>query len=90
MNLYIQQMRRNINRKCTVGHVRLAQIQISLRIPVVWTESSLGAFWIASQDAKFLHVDKEDSDQAAWMCRLIWVFVWCTSYFFSLLAQMLV
>ena len=38
------------------------------------SESSLGTFWIA-KDAKFLHADNEDSDQTAWMRRLIWVFV---------------
>ena len=46
-------MRRNV-RKRTFGHVRLAKIQISLRICAVWLESSLG-------DAKFLHADIEDS-----------------------------
>ena len=38
------------------------------------SESSLGAFWIA-QDAKVLHVDKEDSDQTAHPRSLIWIFV---------------
>ena len=28
---------------------------------------------------KFFHADKEESDQTVWMCRLIWVLVWCTS-----------
>ena len=28
------------------------------------------AFWIV-KDAKFFHADNEDSDQTAWMCRLI-------------------
>ena len=36
-----------------------AKIQISLRIRVVWSESSLGAFWTA-KDAKFLHADNKD------------------------------
>ena len=61
-------------RKQTIGHVRLAKIQISLRIRAVWSESSLGKFWIA-KGAKFLHADNEDSDQTAWMHKLIWVFV---------------
>ena len=55
-------------------HVRPAKIQISLRIRAVWSESSLGVFWI-SKDAKFLHADNEDSDQTARVCRLIWFFV---------------
>ena len=51
--------------KRTFGDVRPAKIQISLRIRADWSESSLGAFWIA-MDAKFLHADNEDSDQTAW------------------------
>ena len=39
----------------------------------VWSESSLGAFWIA-MDAKFLYTDNEESDQMR-MYRLIWVFI---------------
>ena len=52
-----------------------AKIQISLRIRAVWSESSLGAVWIAKdEDAKFLYADKEYPDQTARMRRLIWVF----------------
>ena len=54
--------------------MRLAKIQISLRIRAVWSESSLGAFRIA-KDAKILYADIEDSEQTARMRRLIWVFV---------------
>ena len=36
--------------------------------------SSLCAFWII-EDTKFLHADNEQSDQTAWMRRLICVFV---------------
>ena len=54
-----------------------AKIQISLGIRAVWSEASLGAFWIAA-DAKFLHADIEDSDQTARIRRLIWVFVGST------------
>ena len=46
-------------RKRTFGHVRPAKIQISLRIRAVWSESSLGAFWI-TKDVTFLHADCED------------------------------
>ena len=45
--------------KPTFGRVRQAKIQISLRIHAVWSESSLGVFWIA-KDAEFLHADNED------------------------------
>ena len=54
-----------------------AKIQISLRILTVWSESSLGAFWIAG-DTKFLLADNEQSDQTVRMRMLIWVFVGCT------------
>ena len=64
-------------RKRTIRHVRLAKIQISLRVRAVWSESSLGAFWIA-KDARFDHEDNIYSDQSARMRRLIWVFVWRT------------
>ena len=66
-------MSRNI-RKRTFWHVRPAKIQISLRMRAVWSESSLGEFWKA-KDAKFLHVDNEDSYQTARMRRLMRVFV---------------
>ena len=51
-------------RKRTFGHVRPAKIQISLRIRAVWSESSLGAFWIA-EDAAYLRAGKEDSNQTS-------------------------
>ena len=44
------------------GHVHPAKILIRLRIRAVWSESSLGAFWIA-KDAKFPHADNEDAEQ---------------------------
>ena len=66
-------MNRNVGKR-TFVYVRPAKSQISLRIRAVWSESSLGAFWIA-KDARFLHADNEDSDQTAQMRRLIWVFV---------------
>ena len=65
------------DRKRSYGHVRPAKIQIRLRIRAVWSESSLGAFWIA-KDTRFLHVNKEESDHIARMRRLIWVFTWHT------------
>ena len=40
----------------------------------VWSESSLGTFWIA-KNVKFLHAGNEDPDQTARMRRLIWVFL---------------
>ena len=47
-------------RKRTFRYERPARIQIRLRIRAVWSESSLGAFWI-SQDSEFLHADNTDS-----------------------------
>ena len=41
------------------GHVPSVKIQVSLHIPAVWSESSLGTFWLA-KDAKFLHGDNRD------------------------------
>ena len=64
---------RNIMKR-TFGHVRPVKILIRLRMRAVWSESSLGASWIA-KGAKFLHADNEDSDQTARLRRLIWVFV---------------
>ena len=66
-------MSRNVWKR-TIGRVRSEKIQIRLRSRTVWSESSLGAYWIA-KDAKFLHADNEDSHQTAQMRRLIWVFV---------------
>ena len=51
-------------RKRTFGHLRPAKIQIRLRIRAVWSESSLGAFWIAN-DATFLYAGNEDFDDCA-------------------------
>ena len=61
-------------RNRTVGLVRLAMIQISLRIHKVWSESSMYACCIA-KDAKFLHADNKDTNLTVRMHRLIWVFV---------------
>ena len=61
-------------RKCTFGHVHPAKIQISQRIRAVWSESSLGAFWI-DDDANFHYAENEDTNQTARMRRLIWVFI---------------
>ena len=70
-----QHLSHNI-RKHTFGHVSPVKIQISLNI-LVWSESSLGTFWIA-KDAKFLHSGNKDSDQTAWMCILIRISPGCT------------
>ena len=61
-------------RKGTFWHERTAKIQISLRIRAIWSESSLGAFWLA-KDVKILQVDNEDYDQIALIHRLFWVFL---------------
>ena len=66
-------MKRNA-RKRTFVSVRPAKIQISLRIRTVWSESSLGAFWV-DKDIKFNDADDEDSDETARMRRMIWVFL---------------
>ena len=66
------QLSRNVLKR-TFGYVRPAKIHISLRIWTVWSESSMGAFWIA-KDATFFHADNKDCNQTARMSRLIWVF----------------
>ena len=53
--------------------MRPAKTKISLGIRPVWSESLLGAQWIA-KDPSVLHADSEDSDQTGRMPRLIWVF----------------
>ena len=60
-------------RKSTLGYAHPTNIQISLCIRAVWSESSLCVFWIA-KDAKLLHGVNKISDQTARMRRLIWVF----------------
>ena len=54
--------------------MRPANIQISLCIRAIWSESSLDAFW-TDKDANFHHVDNEDSDKTVRVRRLIRVFV---------------
>ena len=61
----------SIVRERTFVYARPMKIQISLRIRADWSESSVAAFWIA-EDAKFLHVDNEYTDQTVLMRRLIW------------------
>ena len=51
-------------------NVHPVKIQISLRIRAVWSESSLGVFWI-TKDAESHHADNEYYDQTAWKRRLI-------------------
>ena len=60
---HVHQLSRNVRNR-TFGYVRPAKIQSSLRIRAVWSESLLGAFWIASE-ANCLHADTEDSDLTA-------------------------
>ena len=56
-------LRQNVRTR-TLGHVRPAKIQVSLRIHTDWSGSTLGTFWLA-KDAKVLHADNEDSDVTA-------------------------
>ena len=70
----------------TFGHVGSVNIQIYLRMRVVWWEFSQGAFWIA-KDRKFLHAGNEDSHMPAQMRRLICIFVGRTYQKLCLLIQ---
>ena len=58
------------SRERTFRHIRPAKIQINLHICVFWSESSLGAFWLA-KDPKFLYADNEHSDRSVQMRRLM-------------------
>ena len=90
INRSSQYYRTRNGKKRTFGHVRPAKIQISLCIRAVWSESSLGPFWIAKH-ARFHHVEHEDSDQTARMRRLIWGFVGhtCQRYVFARYGQVI-
>ena len=56
-------MNRNVW-KCTFEYVRPAKSQISLRIHMVWSETSLYAFWIATE-TNSLYADNEYSPSTA-------------------------
>ena len=60
--------------------VRPAKTQISLGIRPVWSESSLGAQWVA-KDPSFLHADSEDSDQTGRMPRADMSLRWAHTHF---------
>ena len=55
---------------CTSLHVRTSKTLISLRIRAVWSESLMGALWIA-KDPMFLQAENYDSDQIMLMHMLI-------------------
>ena len=85
-NVIGNEMNRNV-RKRTCRHMRPAKIQISLRIRAGWSESSLGAFWLA-MDAKFPFADNGliravwfESSLGAHVRR--YVFSRCGSYYFE-------
>ena len=61
--------------KPTESHVYPAKTQLSLRSRAVWSESSLGAVWVANYPM-LLHADTEDADQTARTRKLIWVFTY--------------
>ena len=63
-------------RKCTLTHVLPQKIQISLDIPAVWSESSMGAYWKV-KDAKFLYVDNEEWSD----CEVDWLQSPVTKYY---------
>ena len=48
--------------------------------PLSLSNPVLCAQWVA-EDQRFLHADSEESDQTAWMPRLIWVFAGLTCHF---------
>ena len=71
--IVLQHFRRNV-KKYIFERSRPAKIQIRWHIRGNWSESSLGAFWIAKA-AKFLHAYKKDTYQFVRIRRLVWVLV---------------
>ena len=66
--------------KPTKWHMRPSKTPISLGIRPVWSESSLSAWRnFGSLTTQWTH--SEDSDQAGWMPRLMWVFAGHTGHF---------
>ena len=63
----------------TLKKKKKAKIQTSLHICLVWSQSLLGALWVAKHP-KLFHADSTDFDQTAWMGRLIWVCLTPISY----------
>ena len=69
--------------------VRPAKTQISLGILPVWSESSLSTWRnLGFLAAHWVH--SEDSDQAGWMSRLIWVFAGRTGQFVGFVMMRLI
>ena len=60
-------------RNCPLWRVRLAKIQISLRIRAAWSESYLSA-WKNFASIAVQNASSEDSDLTAQMRSLIWIF----------------
>ena len=60
-------------RKHTFWHVRITMTQISLRISVIWSDSSMSA-WRNFAPLSIQNAPNEDSDQTARMRSLIWIF----------------
>ena len=56
--------------------MRLTQIQISLRIPAVWSESSFSS-WRNFASLVISNAPSEDSNQITRMRRLFWIFAEC-------------
>ena len=63
-----------IVRKHTIDRVRQAMIQIRLRICAVWSESSLGSFWIA-KNAMFFSYGQQRHWSVCANALAYWVFV---------------
>ena len=61
IDLWLKQTNKPQRKKMNCRTYAPANIQISLRNRAVWSESSLGTFWIV-KDAKFLHAENEASN----------------------------
>ena len=73
----LNHLNRNVRQR-TFWHVRSTKTQISLRISVVWSESSPST-WRNFASLAIQNAPSEDSDQTARMRSLIWIFAGRTS-----------
>ena len=79
-NCHLKHYLSHLMTKPTKWHLRPAKTPISLGIRPVWSESSQCTQWVA-EGQKFLHAEREDSDQTGRMPRLIRVFAGRTGRF---------
>ena len=69
-------------RKCTFGHERQAETQISLRIRAVWSESSMDALWVAKVSSGGQQEPDAQADLSLfWAYMFVCTLSWVAAYF---------